>query len=1118
MRKTATFAAAMTVQIIVVAQSGLPAPPASEYLPPAPTAAGFQKYVDTPVNLSTGTPEISVPLYEIAVGDFKLPITLNYHAGGHLVQDGASWVGLGWSLSIPGTITRSIRGREDDGSYPNFFGDWDQEMLDASNAADYARLSTLTQGIIDGLPDLYSYNVPGYSGRFMFPDGANAVLMPVQPMRINGAPGSVASIVADDGTLFAFEKLEISSTRSSTTASRPVTSYYLTKITTAAGKVIDFEYDKRTNFQQNVNMSYSETYKRISTGKYMLESTNNDSFVTNVEGHCLTAIKFPGGKVVFNSDNIRRDVIKKQDTEGDYRLTSMEVQDEVGTVTKKIYFNTDYFNSGSQDPNTLRLKLTGLEIGNGNEYPQTYSFTYNEQYNLPSRMSYARDHWGYANARDQRLPDFDPNSGVVDASAKNADPARGQSNILTRITYPTGGHTEYLYEPHDYYDPSESTFYVKREVIVEAPHNRPPVEGDPYDPTINGSGPISIKPGSRKVNLYTYMEKPYWSNPHGSMYIKLYTFGAQGETIYADATLSQNGNHDVYTTGSAVDNFYIYAEASVQDSWVRAILTWEEPVRSVVLNPICGGIRIKKIVQYDGIDHAHDIIKNYTYRQLADPEYSSGTLLMLPDYTEDVHYFDNCIGELGVACEEHTAKRITAQSTVPLGTGSHISYSDVTVTYGDQGQNGKTTYTFTYAPNPSKENSDTNWRRGMLLSQTDWDANGNPLQSTTNTYKVKPSSYQRFYGSIVADLGKHKAASSTMPSDAFPRYFGQHPAVIETEFQYVATQEEITYNPADRTKYVRQFREFAYESPAHVYTTQQTMLSSVPGEKIYTRFLYPQDYPEGTPFIDDMKSDFIVRKPIETVTYKTTPTGSTVLSGNVTVFRTGGLPAEQWQLESYPLPPLPQFRFSNQSVAGIISDGIGDAMFSKDIRYKIKRSYDLYDNNNNLLQYTEASVPTALRWGLQGTVVIAVASFARSEQIFYTSFEESGVVDANAKAGLKSMNTPYNFVPPAELIISADTELSYWTFKSGSWELKRQPYTGGVVNINDGTKIDELRVSPRNAQMSTYAHKPLIGISGILDSNQQATYYDYNDVGQLTHIRDQKGRIVKAFSYHYNSQ
>ncbi len=1007
-RGLGAFMAAMAIQAVAIAQTGIPSPPVYDYVPPTPTAAAIQRYVDAPVNLSTGTPEISVPLYEINVGDFKLPITLSYHAGGHLVQDGASWVGFGWSLNVPGTISRSVRGREDDGTWGSFFHDWDGAMLDASNPEEYAKLVRLTQGVTDGLPDLYSFNIPGYSGRFIIQNGGNVVMMPVQPLRIgSGSGGVVSNIATADGTKFVFGKTEVSSTRSSTTASQSVTSYYMTKITTPAGKVIEFLYDKETRYQQSVNMSYSETYTRNgSTGNYQLQSSDANSFVTNVEGYALTSIVFPGGKVVFNSSNDRRDVIKNQGDAGDYRLNSMEVQDESGKVIKKIYFTQGYFNTTSTDPNALRLKLQGLEIGNGNEYPQTYSFTYNEQYQLPSRTSYSRDHWGYAIAHDQRIPPFDVKTGVVNTEARNADPERGKTWMLTRITYPTGGYTEYSYEPHDHYDPSESTVYVPREYTLEAPDmNPPPPDGDFYDPRITKLGSIRINSNSRKVNLYVMIGEPEWHDPHGFMNVKLYYYKNSVEQIAAFG--NTKGDHGVSLSGDDNTLYYMRAEATVQNSWVRGILTFEEPVRNIITNPICGGVRVKRIVQFDGIDHAHDIIKNYSYRLASDPQKSSGILLIdEPDYTEDVHYFDNCIGELGVACEEFHAVRVSAQNLMPMGTGNHISYSEVTVTYGDKGENGKTRYTYTYAPNPSKENSDTNWRRGMLLTQTDWDANGNPLKSISNDYKVKPSSFQRFYGSLVTDLGKHKAASATEPSDAFPRYFGQHPAVMETEFQYMATQEEITYDPTDRSKYVRQFREFTYDSPSHLFVTQQTMLNSMPGEKLYTRFLYPQDYPEGTPFIEDMKTRYVMDKPIETVTYKTTPSGSLILSGNVTVFRAGCLPAEQWQLEASPLPALSAFRFSNQQVAGTVPVGTGNSVFSKDSRYKIKRTYDVYDDKNNLLQYTESSVPTTLRWGVQGTVVTARANFARSEQIFHTSFEENGTADENARAGTRSINTP----------------------------------------------------------------------------------------------------------------
>lgn len=77
---------------------------------PSPNAAAFVKYVTNPVSYYTGTPQIDIPLWEVQLKDFKLPIALSYHAGGIRVGEAASNVGLGWSLMAGGVITRAIPG------------------------------------------------------------------------------------------------------------------------------------------------------------------------------------------------------------------------------------------------------------------------------------------------------------------------------------------------------------------------------------------------------------------------------------------------------------------------------------------------------------------------------------------------------------------------------------------------------------------------------------------------------------------------------------------------------------------------------------------------------------------------------------------------------------------------------------------------------------------------------------------------------------------------------------------------------------------------------------------------------------------------------------------------
>ncbi len=76
----------------------------------SPTAASLGKYADIPVNSHTGIPDITIPIYTITEGALKLPISLRYFAGGHKVEEAASWVGAGWSLDAGGVITRTVRG------------------------------------------------------------------------------------------------------------------------------------------------------------------------------------------------------------------------------------------------------------------------------------------------------------------------------------------------------------------------------------------------------------------------------------------------------------------------------------------------------------------------------------------------------------------------------------------------------------------------------------------------------------------------------------------------------------------------------------------------------------------------------------------------------------------------------------------------------------------------------------------------------------------------------------------------------------------------------------------------------------------------------------------------
>jgi hypothetical protein len=88
---------------------------------PSPNAAAFGKYMDIPVSLHTGVPNISIPLHSVSVGTLSLPVSLSYHSSGIRVDEVASNVGLGWVLNAGGVITRTVQGKRDEnnGYYTN---------------------------------------------------------------------------------------------------------------------------------------------------------------------------------------------------------------------------------------------------------------------------------------------------------------------------------------------------------------------------------------------------------------------------------------------------------------------------------------------------------------------------------------------------------------------------------------------------------------------------------------------------------------------------------------------------------------------------------------------------------------------------------------------------------------------------------------------------------------------------------------------------------------------------------------------------------------------------------------------------------------------------------------
>ena len=186
----------------------------------AGSAAAGALPAEISIDKFTGTASFEVPIYTLTIPGFSLPVGLQYSATGVKVEDTGGEVGLNWSLQGGLGIHRQVRDIPDDVSFvdpgtPEHRYGWlrypsgspaSRIDLVPTPPASFSAAScipaeqnALTQllgfgslnhvagnayDMYDTEPDVFSYAVPGYSGKFVF-DGTGAVrLLPYAPIQI----------------------------------------------------------------------------------------------------------------------------------------------------------------------------------------------------------------------------------------------------------------------------------------------------------------------------------------------------------------------------------------------------------------------------------------------------------------------------------------------------------------------------------------------------------------------------------------------------------------------------------------------------------------------------------------------------------------------------------------------------------------------------------------------------------------------------------------------------------------------------------------------------------------------------------------------------------------------
>jgi YD repeat-containing protein len=176
-----------------------------------------------------------------------------------------------------------------------------------------------------------------------------------------------------------------------------------------------------------------------------------------------------------------------------------------------------------------------------------------------------------------------------------------------------------------------------------------------------------------------------------------------------------------------------------------------------------------------------------------------------------------------------------------------------------------------------------------------------------------------------------------------------------------------------------------------------------------------------------------------------------------------------------------------------------------------------YDEKSNRIKQVEKNgvVQGVYLWGYNNSKPIAEVKNAAIGQVFYTSFEEEGKSIGIAQTGERYLNKGSFTI--STTAIPAGTEglkMSYWYWNGSQWAFSGEVAFNRTIN-SPGSRLDEIRVYPEGAQMTTYTYNLLEGLSSVTDPNNITTYYTYDAFGRLEYTKDDKGNILRKHEYKY---
>ncbi len=1111
-------------------------------VPVSPNSADLARFGAYEVNPNLGRANISVPLYTIQSGNLQLPISINYNSSGIRLNERASWIGLGWSLQAGGAIIRNVKGAPDNWTS---IAREDIENL-TFNEDNYRHLYKIWRGTEDGQPDKYTINAYGINATFYYIE-RNGVEEIVFESNDAIQISNGYKVVKNDGTTLIFnsdgvEETTIPSSYLIGMTRNVPTSFYLSEIISADKKdSISFEY--KTHLSQEVPVRTSDAF---SYGSELHQNTNFWNNRAAIKKKYLNKIIFKNGYVEFESFLDRNDLVNE------YRLDNLKVFSSINNtdqLIKEIYFNHQYYNfyngnSNDEAAKTSRLKLESVTVGAlSDSNSQKTEFEYDTQ-SLPARGSSSQDFWGYINNNGSTflLPPTEVSllytipvkTKIFGDANRDAHPTKMKSGVLTKIKYPTGGYTEFEFEANQFEEIVNTPNYVSKYKSILAVGS-----GDCPWPNSN-----CVSNGYQSLT-FTVDQNPLGSPVDEKLIINITdAFSGSGSSNsygkfsgLPNSTFERPAATDIYPGisynvpislaggGTYTIEAEEFGHGSNPPSYVPSVavsVTWKEQTGSTSNTEIkyVGGLRIKSIKNYDGVNALPTSTKNYTYQNpnIINKQKEDGYVIRRGAITSGTY-------DATITSSPNLENGINLLPTIEYGKITEY-YSD---TNGDD--NGKKVYTYYTIP---LERDLGNF--GVVYKHPQFD-----ISLLNCNYTVDATLCNHTPQKISAIMSNYDIASLIIKpfnhgSLKKEEYYknnltpNSYTLISDKEFFYNTVDEsffKLNYayplraplprenwntaiNPYGITADLNSL-EFYYRT-RKVFLGKKLLTSTIErqydsnGEnpaEIFKNYTYNGDYLLSGTTTTNSKGHTI-----KTNTYYPNDVAGAISLDN-DVLTSEEMNAISLLQSPSDINPDGQHHITKPiQTETIIKDSNG-VVLSKNTQ---RTSYKNWGN--------DIVLPKSIRT-LKGDYNSTNTLEARVE--FHDYYDNGNAKEVSKADGVHAVYVwGYNEQYPIAKIENA----TFTAGKPNSITTSLQMLINNAItaSVNEATesaennlrdKLQLLREGFPNAMITTYTYDPLIGVTSITDPRGNVIYYEYDEFNRLKHIKDKDGNILSQNEYHY---